>query len=910
MYNQQADVIDMIFRTPVREQLYDYSEPYATLPVSIYVDSSIQGIKGVETLSGFTIGVQRGDACVDTLVNQGVMNLVAYPSYEDILTAAKEGEIKIFCMDDEPANYYLYLYRTQLRFTRAFKLYDGQFHWAVNRGDTVSYALVKRGMALITAAERKELHKKWFTQPFEFRPYLRILLIVVLVALGVTATASLWIILLRRSVQARTAEILEKHQLLEEATRDLRKDEALLRAIIDSSPDAMALKSPEGIYLDCNTGMLAMLDRPKEEVLGLTDEEIYQDKEFLYTILDNDREVLRNGNPLRYETNFPTVDGLVRNFEVIKVLAHDTQGAPAGILTIARDVTERRRIESELRISAVAFEIHDGMMITEANGIIKRVNSAFSRITGYLPKDVVGKTPHFLQSGMYPPQFYQGLWSTLLSQGYWQGEVVNRHREGKYYHTRLSISKVTDAGGKIICYVCSMQDITAEKAAQELAEHLTLFDSLTDLPNRHLIERHIATALKKSAELQSCGAIMMIDIDFFQKVNDSLGHSIGDKLLIEVALRMSEKTHDSDILGRFGGDNFVLVAERLGADSISTATAAQEFAETIRRALQAPLLIEGHRIVCTASIGIALYCSQVGDPETLLRQAEIAMYKCKTDGRNTVRFFEGAMQTEIDRRRQIEHELRVAIDKNQFILYYQLQVDASKQPMGAEALIRWVHPERGIISPAEFIPLAEETGLIEPIGRWALETACRQLIEWARHPTTCELVVAVNISPRQFKSVNFVNDIISTAQHAGIHPRKLKLEVTESMAIDNLSDSLAKLQALREVGFKISLDDFGTGNSSLNMLTKLPLTQLKIDKSFVDNLPSNHRDAMVAQTIINMGKGLDLHVIAEGVESEAQYLYLQNIGCPAFQGYYFGKPVSIEVFEANLFGLQMKENLA
>nr|WP_315467747.1 EAL domain-containing protein [uncultured Undibacterium sp.] len=908
MHDQQADVIDMIFRTPVREQLYDFSEPYATLPVSIYVDSSIHGVKGIESVRGFTIGVQRGDACVDTLVNQGVTSFLAFKNYDDMLSAAKEGQIKMFCMDDDPASYYLYLHRAQLRFARAFKLYEGQFHWAVNRGNKETYSLIQRGMALITAAERKELRDKWFSEPFEFRPYLRIILIVVLAAFGVTIVAGLWIMLLRRAVRARTAEILQKHEQLQIAARDLRKEEALLRAIIDSSPDAMSLKSPDGIYLDCNAQMLSALNRSKAEVIGQSDEAIFEDRSLVHAIRDNDREVLRNGQPLQYETIIATEDGSNRNLEVVKVLVHDAQGAPAGILTVARDVTERRQVESELRISAVAFEAHDGMMIIDANGVIERVNSSFARITGYPPEEVVGRIPSFLQPGLQQPQFYQEMWSTLSSDGYWQGEVVDRHKEGRYYSLRLSISKVTDAEGQTLRYVGNLQDITAEKAAQELAEHRRLFDALTDLPNRYLIERHITNALNQTSANQNSCAVMMIDLDFFHKVNDSLGHGIGDRLLIEMAQRLGHEARDSDMVGRFGGDNFVLVAEKLGENSERIAEAALGLAETIRRALEVPFLVEGHRIICTASIGVAFHNDgQVGNSEALLRQAEIAMYEAKTNGRNAVRFFESVMQTEIDRRRQIENELREAIDQNQLVLFYQLQVNERCQPIGAEALVRWFHPQRGIISPGEFIPLAEETGLIEPIGRWALATACRQIAEWAHNPATCELVVAVNISPRQLKSANIVGEVISIVRKAGVPAQKLKLEITESMAIDNLNDSMAKLEALKSAGFQISLDDFGTGNSSLNVLTKLPLTQLKIDKSFVDNLPNNHRDAMVAQTIINMGQGLDLHVIAEGVESEAQFNYLLDIGCPAFQGYYFGKPVSADLFEAHLRELETAE---
>lgn len=900
MWNNEADVIDMIFRTPVREQLYDYSPPYATLPVSIYVDTSIKGVHDASSLSGFTIGVQRGDACIDALTSQGVANLVAFPNYEGILAAASAGQIKIFCMDDEPASYYLYLHRDKVRFARAFKLYEGQFHWAVNRGDKTVYDLVSQGMAQITAEERAALGEKWFSHPFEFRPYLRIVLTVVLIALGVVAAAGLWIWILRRVVRARTAEIQHKHQQLEAAARELRVEQALLRAIVESSPDAMVLKSTNGVYLDCNAGALTMLGLAREQMLGKTDDDIFPNKDVVGFIRRNDLEVLGNGKPLNYEISVLASNGVARDIEVVKALVLDVHGQPVGVLSVGRDITERRRAEQELRIASVAFESHDGMVIVDASGVVERVNAAFTRISGYPFEEAVGQSLRFLQSDLHPQPVYEALQSVLGEDGYWHGEVVNQHRDGHLYPARLSITAVTDAQGRKIRYIGHLQDITAEKAAHQLVDRLKRFDSLTDLPNRWLIEDSMKHALVRNGELRAFGSVMMIDLDFFQKINDSLGHGTGDALLVEVSRRIRQAMRDGDTLGRFSGDSFVLVAEYLGTDRAETASRALGLAEALRQAVAVPMQIDGHQLLCTASIGITLLADQQTSPDVLLRQAELAMYKSKTAGRNTVRFFEASMQAEIDRLSWLENELRQAIDRQQFELYYQLQVDVQGRPIGAEALLRWTHPQRGRVPPDEFIPLAEETGLIDPIGRWILATACRQLAAWACQPETEHLTLAVNISPRQFKSAQFVSDVVTEVQRSGASPDKLKLEVTETLAIDNLDDSVAKLQALKESGFRISLDDFGTGNSSLNVLTKLPLTQLKIDKSFVDELPASHREAMVAQTIIHMGRGLELDVIAEGVESEAQYRFLVQLGCQAFQGYFFAKPQPVEVFEARL----------
>lgn len=900
IHDGRADVIDMIFRTPVREQLLDFSKPYATLPVSIYVDASIQGVKDSKGLAGFNVAVQRGDACVDALTNAGVANLKTYQNYEEMLNAAEAGDVRMFCMDDEPASYYLYLRGEHLRFSRAFKLYEGQFHWAVQKGDRATFELVSDGMRKITPQELQALRDKWFSHPFEIRPYVRVIQLTALAATAILGAAGLWIWSMRRVIRARTAEMREQHAELQHRTEELISEKGRLRAIIDSSPDAIVLKDVDGVYLDCNEAAASLVGRTRDEVIGQREADIILSRDVVEHARRSDLQVLRDGVSQKYEASIPVPGGGHRLLEVFKVAIGSAADHARSVLLVARDITERRQAEQELRVAAVAFDAHEGIMIVNPEGLIERVNGAFTRITGLTPDEALGRAPRFLLTGLRDAGLDASLRDTLDRSGHWQAEVDNQLRDGRRIRTRLSFSLVRDSHGLTTHVIGHIDDITAEKDARETANRLKLFDPLTELPNRQHLDDRIEQALRGCGEHGEHGAVMMLDLDFFRKVNDSLGHSIGDELLVDMARRIGRAVGEAAVLARFSGDSFVVLAERLGHDRTLAASRAQTLAEGIRQAIEAPATIDGHKLVCTGSIGIVMF----GEPETgselLLRQAELAMYKCKNSGRNMVRFFEDAMQQEIDRRHWIEEELRDALAQEQLVLYYQLQVDADERPLGAEALVRWVHPKRGIVSPADFIPLAEETGLIEPIGRWSLRRACQLLARWSGRPDLCHMTIAVNVSPRQFRSERFVDDVLAEVQRAGAPITQLKLEVTESLAIDNFEQSIAKLRRLRDSGCAISLDDFGTGNSSLNYLTRLPLSQLKIDKSFVDNLPHSTRDAMVAQTIVAMGHGLGLDVIAEGVEDAAQRQCLADMGCRAFQGYLFGRPLPVEVFEATL----------
>lgn len=566
------------------------------------------------------------------------------------------------------------------------------------------------------------------------------------------------------------------------------------------------------------------------------------------------------------------------------------------VLRIAlSDITQRRHAEEEQRIAAITFESQEGMMITDAKGIIIRVNHAFTTLTGYSPAEVVGQTPDLFGSGRHDKAFYQGLWNTLKHKLRWQGEFWSRHKNGKVYAEWLTISAVTAPDGCISHFICAFSNITQNPEAEAQIHRLAYYDPLTDLPNRRLLQDRLSQALAASIRSQRYGAILFLDLDNFKKLNDTRGHESGDLLLIEVAQRLRKVVRESDTVARLGGDEFVAILEDLGVGAEESAILAKQIAEKIRETIAEPFVLKGTESHHTTSIGVSLFCAHE-TVEELLKRADLALYQAKAAGRNIVRFYEHAMQATLDERSSLEGELRHALGRDQLRLYYQPQVDSSYRVVGAESLLRWQHPERGLVAPGEFIPLAEETGLILPIGQWVLETACAQLRAWSHDDHTCDLMLAVNVSAHQFRQPDFIEIIRSVLQVSGANPELLKLELTESLVLGNVADSIQKMQAINKLGVHFSMDDFGTGFSSLSYLTQLPLNQLKIDRSFVRHLPGHSNDAVIVTTIITMARSLGVHVIAEGVETEAQRRFLLEQGCHTYQGYLFSWPLPLEEF--------------
>jgi diguanylate cyclase (GGDEF)-like protein/PAS domain S-box-containing protein len=577
----------------------------------------------------------------------------------------------------------------------------------------------------------------------------------------------------------------------------------------------------------------------------------------------------------------------------------------AAELVIANEEKDKRAAglviaNKELSIAATVFESQEGMMVTDASTVIIRVNRAFTNITGYSAEDCVGNTPRLLSSGMQSKKFYATMWDSINSTGMWKGEILNRRKNGEVYPEYLYITAVKNAEGIVTNYVASRTDITSSKSASDEIERLYSIDLLTELPNRRLFLDRLKQALAISAHSGRRGALLFLDLDKFKNINDTQGHNVGDLLLQHVAKRLTACLREGDTVSRFGGDEFVVLLENLSEHAIEAATQTKDIAKKISHSLNQAYQLDAHSCFNSASIGATLFIGHELMPEELLKQADIAMYQSKVQGGNTLRFFDQMMQEAITARVDLEYELREAIEQQQFQLHYQMQVDRTGQPIGAEALIRWQHPERGMLSPQYFIPSAEDIGLILPLGQWVLDTACAQLKTWQQSPLTSDIVLAVNVSAKQLHKVDFVEQVLATVQRHGTNPARLKLELTESMLLDNINGIIAKMNALNKIGIHFALDDFGTGYSSLQYLKMLPLKQLKIDQSFVRDIATDSSDRKIVRTIITMASSLGIDVIAEGVETAEQRRFLLDSGCLQYQGYLFSKPNTIEEFEANL----------
>ena len=567
---------------------------------------------------------------------------------------------------------------------------------------------------------------------------------------------------------------------------------------------------------------------------------------------------------------------------------------------LASIAIERKQAEDSLRIASIAFESQEGMMVTDARNIILKVNQAFCDITGYTVDEAIGHTPRLLSSSQHTEGFYDAMWQCVHATGHWAGEVYNRRKNGEVYPQHLTVTVVKDDNGVVTNHVATLTDITMNKAAAEEIKHFAFYDSLTGLPNRRLMVDRLNQALVFNARTGKDGAVLFLDLDHFKTLNDSLGHDVGDMLLQQVAERLVQCVREGDTVARLGGDEYVVLLESLSEEALEAAAQVELIGSKILAALNQPYQLGLHEYHCTPSIGVALFSNHNQSQEELLKHADIAMYQAKKAGRNTVRFFDPKMQEVINTRVDLERELRKALEKQQLHLYYQIQVDVAGRAMGAEALIRWLHPEHGLVSPFHFIPLAEETGLILPIGQWVLETACAQLKLWEQDAAASRLTLSINVSAKQFRQADFVTQIIEAVQRFEINPMLLKLELTESMLLDNIEDTVTTMNKLKEAGIRFSLDDFGTGYSSLQYLKRLPLYQLKIDQSFVRDIAVDSSDQAIVRTIIAMAHTLNLNVIAEGVETEEQQNLLFNNGCTHYQGYFFGRPVPIEQFEVLL----------
>lgn len=524
-------------------------------------------------------------------------------------------------------------------------------------------------------------------------------------------------------------------------------------------------------------------------------------------------------------------------------------------------------------------------MITDKRGVIVSVNPSFTTLTGYTRVEVIGETPSILNSGRQNTDFYINMWSSIHEKGFWKGEIWNKKKSGEVYPEWLSISTIYDKNQETINYVGVFSDITERKESEEYLKYLANYDTLTDLPNRVLFKARLEVAIENAKRYDKKVAILFLDLDRFKGINDTLGHNVGDYVLKQVAERLSQNVRKSDTVARLGGDEFTIILPEIKKEDVAISVVNKIF-----KALTYPFFYKEQELFITTSIGITFYPDDAISIENLLINADSAMYKAKEQG-NRFALYTPEINDKLSRDRIIEQGLHKALDRAELTIYYQPQIDLkTKKIIGLEALLRWIHPELGYVSPAEFIPVAEQTGLIVPIGEWVIKEACRKNKDWQEkgYPS---ITLAVNLSARQFMDSNLVPTIIRILKETKLDPKYLDLEITESISIYNINKIIQILTELKAIGVNVSIDDFGTGHSSLSYLKSFPITHLKIDKSFVDDIVSDKSNLVIIKAIIEMAHGLDLKVIAEGVESKEQLLYLEKLNCNAAQGYIFSRPL-------------------
>ncbi len=601
---------------------------------------------------------------------------------------------------------------------------------------------------------------------------------------------------------------------------------------------------------------------------------------------------------------FPLIDGESQEIDIfdrkrggirtgeMRLAATEWGGREAFVASI-RDITVRKESENSLKLSAKVIDrASDGVMVTDVSGNILMVNPAFTRITGFREDDVIGKKPSVLHSDKHDDHFYKELWRNLLASGQWQGEIWNRRKNGEAFLQRTTITAIHDTSGAVVRYASLFSDITEQRENEQMIAYQAYHDALTGLPNRLLFLDRVKSSLSRIRREGKKLCIMFIDLDNFKRVNDSFGHNVGDMLLQGVAIRLISCLREGDTVSRHSGDEFTVLLEHIEEEEDAV-----KAASNVITALSESYLFKGEDLNSSVSVGLAIAPNDGEDPETLIKHADMAMYQAKERGKNQFQLFDHGMNERVTKRISFENQLKRAIERQEFTVYYQPKVSLSSNTISsAEALVRWTPPGGTVISPAEFIPIAEETGLIVPLGEWVLSRACEQMLRWHNNGHD-SLVISVNLSARQLDQRNLPEIIQSTLLETGLPPDSLCMEMTESALTQNIDVTTENMLALKNMGIKISLDDFGTGYSSLSFLRRFPLDEIKIDQSFVRKLPSDPHDSAIAATIVSLAHYLNLRVVAEGVERDEQLEFFRSTGCHEVQGYLFSRPLPSNDFE-------------
>ena len=666
----------------------------------------------------------------------------------------------------------------------------------------------------------------------------------------------------------------------------LRASEGYFRGLFESANVGIAFTDAEGIQLRFNAAHEQLTGYAAAELQGMHFTQLIH-AEDRSRIVALSRE-LRDGkrDHVRAEMRVVRKNGGISwlDMSVVKVVDRDS----LHFITVLSDVTEHKQAESRLRLLARVFE-HSGeaILITDADNCIITVNDAFTRLTGYAQEDAIGQNPSLLATGRTPPEVYTAMWQALAADGYWEGEIWDRRKDGSEYPKWLAISAVRDGSGELLNYIGRFNDITAQKRAEEQIRRLAHHDPLTGLPNRFTLRGRLDQALAAARREKRKVAIMFIDLDRFKTINDTCGHPVGDALLIEVAGRLQSCVRDSDVVARLGGDEFVIVLT-----GVETQMAVAGVGEKILRELGRPYRIENHDLHSTPSIGIALFPDDGDNVERLMQHADTAMYHAKSNGRNNYRYFTADMNVAAEERQRLEQEMHLALERNEFVLNYQPQIETgSGYVRSVEALVRWEHPQLGTLPPARFLPAAEESGFIVPLGEWVLDQACRQVREW-RNDGLHVARVAVNVSAAQLRDHAFAGAILDTLTGHGLSGRDLELELSEAEAMENAESVAHVLESLRHMGVALVIDDFGTGYAPLRYMKLLPVQRIKLDRSFIKDIKIDQNDAAICAATRAIAQNLGLGLVAHGVECAAERDTLDGIGYNQFQGYLYCEPMS------------------
>jgi diguanylate cyclase (GGDEF)-like protein/PAS domain S-box-containing protein len=695
-----------------------------------------------------------------------------------------------------------------------------------------------------------------------------------------------------------------------QAEKQLRDSEERFRATFEQAAVGLLHTSFEGKILRCNARFAEIVGYTVEEITGLSFQQLTPPEDMASSLTVLEEMTAGRTDSASFEKRYVRKDGSHVWVRLTTSMQRDGEGRPLHFIALVEDIDGRKAAEERLAATQEALRASEARYHTTFNTSLDAIhisrlsdricvdcNRSLLDLLGYEREEVVGRSSLELHLWADPADRL-AMEDSLRRTGRCRDLVARfRAKNGNFLWGRMSAS-VIDLEG-VPCILSMTRDISAAKSAEDEIKNLAFYDPLTSLPNRRFLLEQLRQTLAAGARNGRKRALLLVDLDKLKSLNETLGHQSGDLLLQESARRLIGSVRESDTVARLGGDEFVVMIEDLSSFADEAAAQARMVAEKLLAAVGQPYMLAGRECQVTSSIGINVFGNRLEGSEEVLQQAELAMRQAKTAGGNTICAFEPSLQAAVNARANLEEDLRQAIKGQQFLLYYQPQVEQSRLN-GAEALLRWRHPHRGLLAPGEFIPLAEETGLILPMGNWVLETACLQIAEWGKQAETANLTVAVNVSARQLRQPDFVEQVLGALRRTGANPRNLKLELTESMLVDNFEDVISKMIILNEHGLRFSLDDFGTGYSSLSYLKRLPLEQLKIDRSFVRDILTDLSSGAIAQTIISLSHAMGLSVIAEGVETEAQRRRLAGLGCHSFQGYLFSRPVPVEEFEQML----------